>query len=562
MTDHTSHLRRRVIAGLLSVGAVIVFMHPRFQEILPAQLRSFATSPVLLGLLITPSVAWVAFPLYATVWAGIRTRVIVPHLLVVIALTIGYAQVIAAVVFPSYLPNNGSINNPPYLFLALAPTLMIACAYGVRELQKSLPLEGVMQAPLTIGSYTSATTLTIVTLCLSGVSYANAVYILHLSIVDALSLAMTTLTTGCVLAYYWVPVFALGKALIRARIVGITIRSGDVFERLFEISSVVFTHTGTITNGAPSIVDIRAARPAHLLGIAYSLERTVRHPIATAICERAYDKKVELLDVRQLESYPGKGVVGVVNGRRVALGNMELMKQEGVVVGVLQREKHRIEDRGQTVIVLGISERGDRSDRHPGEVLGLIVLQDTIRPESTRAVEGLSKRGLTSWLMTGDSQHTARAIARSIGIDTDAVVSDVHPSERAENIATLNTQKHVGVVGNARSSADIYSHAHVSISCLEDPLAKPPQTDIIVAPENLDRLGDASECARRTVTGIIRTNRAVTWYTVISYPFAMGVLLFTPYSVRIDPVVAISASTVVFTLALGNAWMAAKITKS
>lgn len=563
MIDTISHhLRRRIITGIISVIAVIVVMHPQVQALFPTNLRTIMTSPLLLGLLVTPSVAWVAFPLYATVWAGLRARIVVPHLLTVIAIFIGYLQVICAVVFPSLLPSNGSINQPPYLFCVVAPTLMIVCAYGVRELQKTLPREGVMQAPITVRSFTRATVLTVVTLCLAGVSYANAVYILNLPIVDALTLAMASLTVGGILALYWVPLFSLGRALKNTRIAGITIRGGDVFERLRTISSVVFTHSGTVTIGSPTIVDIRAARPTQLLGIAYSLERTMRHPIATAIRERAHDKKVEPLDVRQLESYPGKGVVGVVNGRRVALGNMELMKQEGVVVGVLQREKHRIEDRGQTVLVLGVSERGDRSDRHPGEVLGLIVLEDTVRPESARAVAGLTRVGLTSWLITGDSQHTANALAHSIGIDTDGVIAGVLPSLRAESIATLNAQTRVGVVGNARSGADLYTHAHVSIACLDDPLADLPQTDITIAPDDLHRLGDAYDCAKRTVTGTLRTNGAVVWYTIISYPFAMGALLFTPYSIRIDPVIAVSASTVVFALALGNAWMTAKVVKS
>lgn len=556
MIDTTSpHLRRRLIVGIISVVGIGVLTHPSVLTLLTPRFRAVVSSPLFLGFLVTPSVLWVASPLFATTWEGLRQRKIDAHLLVLIALLLGYAQVIVAVAFPSFLPSYGSVNQPPYLFCVVAPTLMVACAYGVRELQKSLPQSGVMQAPLTMHSFARATMLTVITLCFAGISYANAVYILHLPIVGALSIVMATLTAGCVVAFYWVPIFSLGKALSSARSFGISILGGDVFERLFSISSVVFTHSGTVTIGSPTIVDIRAARPAQLLGVAYSLERTIRHPIATAIRERAHDKKVEPLDVRQLESYPGKGVVGVVNGRRVALGNMELMKQEGVVVGVLQREKHRIEDRGQTVLVLGVSERGDRSDRHPGEVLGLIVLKDTIRSQSARAVAGLARAGLASRLITGDSQHTACAIAHTIGIDADAVVAGVLPAQRAESIAKLNAQALIGVVGNARSDADLYSRAHVSIACVDDPVANPKKTDITIAPDNLHRLGEAYECAKRTVTGITRTNRAVTWYTIISYPVAMGGLLFTPYSVRIDPVIAISASTVVFALALGNAWL-------
>lgn len=554
MQDYQNfHLKRRFGAGLLILFVMIVIQ--KFDYSLPTVMQFWLTSPLLLGLLVTVSVWWVGWPIIAISGNGLKTGIIMPQLLWASALLLGYCQVLGAVFFPLQLAGMGIVNDPPYLFLSLAPTLMIGQLLLMRTLSKHLPREGVDRSVQYQKALRRSSHLTYLTLLLALASLVVNILIIHLPVSEAITIALSVLTGSSVISYLWLIALPLSEALKTAGIHKIRFKGGEVFERLHKINVIIFTLLGTITQGNPEIVDIRAARPKELLVLAYSLEQGYDHPLARAIINAAKKQNVEPFPVTAVEYYPGMGVVGMINNRRIALGNMELMKQEGVVVGVLQREKHRIEDNGQTVLVLGVSERGERRDRHPGEVLGLLVLQDKLRPAIKNTIVNLMGIGVKPWLISGDSLHTVEALAKKIVLNPKNIIAQCLPQEKPEQIAKLARKYSLALVGNEWINRQLYAAGVVSIELTDNNHATPSQLDIVLTSDQLLLVGDAIGLARLTQKIINRNLWLNFYYNCLAYPLILGFLLLTPWQMLIDPVWAISASTLVTLVIIGNSWL-------
>jgi Cu+-exporting ATPase len=179
---------------------------------------------------------------------------------------------------------------------------------------------------------------------------------------------------------------------------GILINGGEYLEKVRELDALVFDKTGTLTKGKPEVTDIIGIQNSKfkILQIAASLEKNSEHPLAKAIVEKAKKENLELLDVKDFEVIPGKGVKGKIEGKEVLLGNRKLIKSD---LGM------ELEEQGKTVMLISVD----------GEVKGAIALSDTLKEGAKEAIEELKKMGLEIWMITGDNKKNSSSYRKRIG---------------------------------------------------------------------------------------------------------------------------------------------------
>jgi Cu+-exporting ATPase len=196
---------------------------------------------------------------------------------------------------------------------------------------------------------------------------------------------------------------------------GILIKGGEYLEKVRELDTLVFDKTGTLTKGRAEVTDIIGIQNSKLkiLQIAASLEKNSEHPLAKAIVEKAKKENLELLDVKDFEAIPGKGVKGKIEDKEVLLGNRRLIKND---LGV------ELEEQGKTVMLISVD----------GKVKGAIAVADTLKEGAKEAIEELKKMGLEIWMITGDNRKTAQAIGKQLGIEK--ILAEVLPQDKEKEI--------------------------------------------------------------------------------------------------------------------------------
>ena len=210
---------------------------------------------------------------------------------------------------------------------------------------------------------------------------------------------------------------------------GILIRSGEVLERVEQLTTVVFDKTGTLTLGKPALTTVQTMASEsreRVLQIAASLEYGTEHPLALAVRSAAQNQGLELLPIEDFRARAGEGVMADVRGRPYWLGNRQLAARYVPHLGeAVERPLLALEAAGITAILLGQGHA----------VLGLLGVADTVRPEARQVVETLQRRGMAVVMLSGDHQSTAQAIAGQLGITE--VIAEVRPAEKAATIQTL-----------------------------------------------------------------------------------------------------------------------------
>lgn len=212
---------------------------------------------------------------------------------------------------------------------------------------------------------------------------------------------------------------------------GVLVRNAEALETLEKVNTVVVDKTGTLTEGKPSIVTLSIAPgfdEITILQQVASLEQASEHPLAAAIVNGAKQKGIALVVVSEFQSMTGKGVTGVVNGRKAAAGNGPLMESLSIDVKDLEAEAERLRAEGQTVMFLAVD----------GRPAGIVGVADPIKPSTKDAIELLQKAGVRVVMLTGDNRRTAEAVARKLGIDD--VRSEVLPDQKREVIRSLKAK--------------------------------------------------------------------------------------------------------------------------
>ncbi len=315
---------------------------------------------------------------------------------------------------------------------------------------------------------------------------------------------------------------------------GILIRGGEILERAGQITTVVLDKTGTITRGRPEVTDVIArddGDAATLLALAAGAERRSEHPLGQAIVRAAESRRLPIEPATDFQARPGLGVIAQVQGRRVLIGNAQLMADEGVPVAALDAEATRLTAAARTVMyVAAVRDLALERDggRGPGaEVVGLIGLADTPREQSASALKRMKALGLEVIMITGDNRATAEAIARAVAPDgeIDRVIAGVLPDRKADEVKALQRAgKVVAMVGDGINDAPALAQADVGIAIGSGTDIAIEAADITLMRNDLPGVVDAIALSRRTMR-VIKQN--LFWafaYNVLGIPVAAGAL--------------------------------------
>ncbi|HWL35514.1 MAG TPA: heavy metal translocating P-type ATPase [Frankiaceae bacterium] len=330
----------------------------------------------------------------------------------------------------------------------------------------------------------------------------------------------------------------------RAAELGILISNGEALEQARRLTAVVLDKTGTITRGKPALTDVTVVdgwTRDDLLRLVAAAETGSEHPVAQAIVNAARDSGLTLPHVDSFDSVPGHGLVAVVDGRRLRIGNAALMETAGVDVSRLGAAALAHAEQGGTPMYVAVDERA----------AGLVTVADTIKAESPEAIAQLEALGLQVWMITGDNAATAQAIARQVGIDN--VLADVLPADKAAKVADLQAQGHVvAMSGDGVNDAAALAQADLGIAIGTGADVAIAASDITLVGGDLRSIVSAIALSRRTVS-VMRQGLAFAFaYNVLLIPVAAGAL-YGFDELLLDPVLASAAMAMSSVSVLTNA---------
>jgi len=295
---------------------------------------------------------------------------------------------------------------------------------------------------------------------------------------------------------------------------GILIKNGEALEAARRIDTVVFDKTGTLTLGRPAVTSLVSDDERVALTLSASLEARSEHPLAEAILDRARSSGVAVKAVEGFESLPGLGVRGTVEGRKILLGNRELMKGSGLDLSELEGRASQLENEGNTVVFLASEEK----------VLGVIAASDTVKPEAKDTVEALRRMGVRTMMLTGDNQRAADAIAKKLGIDR--VLANVRPSEKEKTIESLQKDgRKVAMVGDGINDAPALARADLGVAIGSGTDVAKETGSLVLLKDSLTDVVTAIKLSRSTLSKIKQNLFWAFGYNVALIPIAGGALI-------------------------------------
>jgi P-type Cu+ transporter len=352
--------------------------------------------------------------------------------------------------------------------------------------------------------------------------------------------AVTVLIIACPCAMGLAVPTAVMVATGRGAELGVLIKGGEALERTGDIDVVVFDKTGTLTEGRPAVSSVQLASPQpfpdldepRLLQLAASVERLSEHPLAEAIVLEAERRRIPLLSPHEFEAYIGQGAAGIVEGRRIAIGNLAFLRELGIDPSPLQAAADRLGAEAHTPVYLAVD----------GQLAALIAIADPIRPTSREAVRRLERLSLDLVMLTGDDRRTADAVARAVGVKR--VVAEVQPARKLDEIRRIQVGgKSVAMVGDGLNDAPALAQADIGIAMASGTDVAMEAGTITLMRSDLLGVVDGIGLARRTMQ-IIRQN--LFWafiYNVIGIPIAAGVL-YPTFGLLLTPTIAAAAMAV------------------
>ncbi len=297
---------------------------------------------------------------------------------------------------------------------------------------------------------------------------------------------------------------------------GILLKSGEALEEANHVNMVVFDKTGTITNGTPVVTDVVTADNTDaeaLIRLAASLEVASEHPLGEAIVSKAKEQGATFDEVTNFEAIPGFGIKGHVGETLVFLGNEKWMRENGLANEAMNEKANRFAEQGKTPLYIGYNDA----------VQGLIVVADTVKESSARAIQTLHEMGIQVAMMTGDHERTAQAIAAEVGIDR--VFSEVLPQDKANYVSKLQEEGYiVAMVGDGINDAPALAQAQVGIAIGTGTDVAIESADAVLMKSDLMDVPAMLKLSRATIRNIKENLFWAFAYNVIGIPFAMGVL--------------------------------------
>jgi len=336
----------------------------------------------------------------------------------------------------------------------------------------------------------------------------------------------------------------------RGATAGVLIKNAEALEIMEKVDTLITDKTGTLTEGKPkltSVVALSGFNDNDILQLGASLERASEHPLADAIVKGAEALMLTLSEVKDFQSASGKGITGLVAGRKVSIGNQKLFETLGIPMGELPQRGNALRTEGQTVMFVAVD----------GKPAGLIGVADPIKESTPEAVRDLHAAGLELVMITGDSQATADVVARKLGIDR--VVAEVLPEQKAEIVKQLQAEgRIVAMAGDGINDAPALAQAQVGIAMGTGTDVAMQSAGVTLVKGDLNGIIRARRLSQATMRNIRQNLFFAFVYNMLGVPVAAG-LLYPFFGLLLSPIIAAAAmsfssvSVITNALRLGHA---------
>jgi len=356
--------------------------------------------------------------------------------------------------------------------------------------------------------------------------------------------AVAVLIIACPCALGLATPMSIMTATGKGASMGVLFKDAEAIEVLRKIDTLVVDKTGTLTEGKPRLVQVRAAAgidESELLRLAATLERGSEHPLATAIVDGAVERGVEFGKVENFASVTGKGVTGEIDARSVALGNTGLLESLDIDPGefAVQAEASRAE--GQTVMYVAVD----------GAMAGTIGVADPIKETTPEAIKALHEENIRIVMLTGDSETTAKAVAAKLGLDE--VIAGVLPDQKAETVKRLQAEgRVVGMAGDGVNDAPALAQAEVGIAMGTGTDVAMESAGITLVKGDLRGIIRARRLSRETMSNIRQNLFFAFVYNGVGVPIAAGVL-YPWFGILLSPIIAAAAMSLSSVSVITNA---------
>ncbi|EQA99094.1 Copper-transporting P-type ATPase [Sphingobium baderi LL03] len=313
---------------------------------------------------------------------------------------------------------------------------------------------------------------------------------------------------------------------------GVLIKNAEALEHMEKVDTLVVDKTGTLTEGKPAVTRIIAAdgfEERELLRIAAGVERASEHPLALAIVNAALDRNIDIPSVSGFDSPTGKGALGMVEGKRVTLGNARFLSESGIDTSSLAAQADQLRADGATAIFMGLDSRA----------AGVFAIADPIKPTTAEALAALRADGIKVVMLTGDNRTTAEAVARQLGID--AVEADVLPDQKAAVVVRLKQEgRIVAMAGDGVNDAPALASADVGIAMGHGTDVAMESAGVTLLKGDLIGIVRARQLSQATMANIRQNLFFAFIYNAAGVPIAAG-LLYPFFGILLSPMIAAAA---------------------
>ena len=325
---------------------------------------------------------------------------------------------------------------------------------------------------------------------------------------------------------------------------GILIRNAEALEMAHKLNAIILDKTGTISTGQTKVTDIIAEngmKEDELLKISASLEKGSEHPLGEAIVRAAEEKNIKLEKITDFEALPGMGIRGRLDNRTILLGNRSWFEENDFNLEKLNPVLDRLSGEGKTSILVA-EERNIR---------GIIAIADTIQEDSAQAISRLKKLGMKVFMLTGDNQRVAQAVAEKVGVDE--FYAEVRPEQKASYVKKLQKQGYrVGMVGDGINDAPALAQADVGIAMGSGTDIAMEASDITLVCGRLSSVPVAIELSQATIRNIKQNLFGSFFYNSLGIPIAAGVL-YPFFGLLLNPMIAAAAMAMSSVTVVSNA---------
>ncbi|MEZ5008285.1 MAG: heavy metal translocating P-type ATPase [Chitinophagales bacterium] len=327
---------------------------------------------------------------------------------------------------------------------------------------------------------------------------------------------------------------------------GVLIKNAEMLEKMNKVNVLIVDKTGTLTEGKPSVEKVVAVSndvsEEQVLTFIYALNQSSEHPLARATVAYAKEKKVEVLKVEHFESITGKGVKGLVDGKKIALGNSKMMEAVKASISKdLEEKVTAFQKQGKTVSILSVDDKG----------VGFVVISDAIKTSSKKAIEDLQNNGIEVMMLTGDNQDTAKSVADAMNIKS--FKASVLPEDKLKEVERLQKQgKIVAMAGDGINDAPALALADVGIAMGTGTDVAIESAGITLVKGDLNGIVKAYHLSHSVMKNIKQNLFFALIYNTVGIPIAAGVL-YPLFGMLLSPMIAAAAMSFSSVSVIANA---------